>query len=261
MKKIIALSVLCASVLFAEDTEFVTHTELGYVQTSGNTDTKSGSLDFMGKKSWGDNSIQFDLDYLYGEENSIENNNKLDTMLNYDYKFSKHFAFNYLVGYKDDKFSGFDYQFYTGPGVKYIAIDNEAHDLTFQTNILYSEDAEMDKFYDALGEEVKYPYVDPAKDPLGSTVAGKTTDYTSFFLKGDYAWKITESFKFIQMLSYRVDTEDSDIYFVNSKTGVESKISDVFSMGINYKVNYVNTPPVGNERTDKTFTASLIIDY
>lgn len=240
---------------------FTNHTELGYVETSGNTDTTSSSLDFMQKAEWGKHVVKLDIDYLYGEEDSVENNNKLEAMLNYDYKFGKKFAFNYLVGYKDDKFSGFDYQFFTGPGVKYPLVNKEAHVLDLQSNILYSKDSEMDKFFDALGNEIDYPYDDPAKDPLGSRQSGEINEYGSFFLKGDYTWQITDSFKFIQMLSYRVDLEDEDTYFVNSKSALESKISDIFSMGVNYKVTYVNSPPEGNVNTDKVFTVSLIMDF
>ena len=240
---------------------YATHVELGYVSTSGNTDTKSGSFDGMTKAEWGKNALKLDIDYLYGEEDDIENNNKFIAELNYDYKFSEKFSFNYFTGYKIDKFSGFDYQLYTGPGAKYHALNSDAHILDFQSNVLYSEDSEMDKFYDALGNEVKYPYVDPAKDPLGTKESGETNDYASFFIKGDYTWTITESFKFLQMLNYRVDLEDEDVYFVNSKTAFESKINGTFSMGVNYKVSYVNSAPDGNERTDKTFTVALIIDY
>ena len=237
------------------------HTELGYISTSGNTNTKAGSLDAMAKAKLDKNTLQLDIDYLYGEENNIESKNSLLTELNYDYKFSKHFAFNYLVGYKSDKFSGFDYQSYTGPGLKYIAIENDIHILNFQTNVLYSKDSEMDKFYDALGNEVPYPYVDPAKDPSVPVVNGKSNEYTSVLLRGDYKWNITESLKFIQELSYRMDTDDSDIYYVKSKTGISSKINATFSMGVNYKIDYVNTPPVGNEYTDKTLAVTLSIDY
>jgi len=88
---------------------FTTHAELGYVKTTGNTDTSSGSLDFMQKAEWGKNTVQLDIDYLYGEEDGVENNNKLIVLLDYDYKFAKHISFDYLTGYKDDKFSGFDY--------------------------------------------------------------------------------------------------------------------------------------------------------
>ena len=240
---------------------FNSHTELGYVSTSGNTDTKTGSLDAMGKFKLQKNSLQLDIDYIYGEEAGVENRNKLSTELNYDHRISKHFGFNYLVGYKDDKFSGYDYQFYTGPGAKYIAIENDAHLLNFQGNILYSVDVEMDKYYDVAGVEIKYPYVNPTKASATSTVSGITNEYTSFLVKGDYAWKITNTIKFIQKLSYRTDLEDSDVYFVNSKTGLLSKINSMFSMGVNYKVDYVNVPPVGNEHADKTLTVTLSIDY
>jgi len=267
MKKIIALSLVCFTLAIAdENTEkenpFVTHTELGYVSTSGNTDTKSGSLDFMGKKSWGKHSVQLDVDYIYGEQDGIENNNKLDTKLNYDYSFTERFGFNYLVGYKDDKFSGFDYQFYTGPGVKYTALKGEVHNLSFQSNILYSLDQESDKFYSdaALTVETPYPFV-PVKGPFKDPASGQSSDYSAFFIQGDYSWQFTEATKFVQMLSYRVDMGDADVYFINSKTGVESKISDIFSMGISYKVDYVNEAPAGNVNTDKTFMVSLIMDY
>jgi len=240
---------------------FSNHTELGYVETSGNTDTTSSSLDFMQKAEWGKHVFQLDVDYLYGEEDSVENNNKLEAMLNYDYKIGEKFAFNYLVGYKDDKFSGFDYQFFTGPGVKYLAIKTEAQTLDLQANILYSKDSETDKYYDINGDEIEYPYDDPSRDSSVRTDKGKTDDYGSFFIKGDYTWQILDNLKFIQMLSYRVDLEDEDIYFVNSKSALESKISDIFSMGVNYKVTYVNSPPDGNVNTDKVFTVSLIMDF
>ena len=35
----------------------------------------------------------------------------------------------------------------------------------------------------------------------------------------------------------------------------------MFSMGVNYKITYVNQPPEGNEETDKVFTVALIINY
>ena len=241
---------------------YTTHVELGYVSTSGNTDTKSGSFDGMGKAEWGKNVLQLDLDYIYGEENGVENNNKLIVELNYDYKFADDFAFNYLAGYKDDKFSGFDYQFYTGPGIKYMALKGDVHILNFQSNILWSQDVEQDKYYTdaAFTDETKYPY-DPVKGTFVDPESGKTNDYASFYIKGDYTWNVTDTFKFIQVLSYRTDVSDSNIYFVNSKTGIESKINSTFSMGANYKVDYVNAQPAGNEKTDKTFTVALILDF
>ena len=263
MKSIIGLSLLaCATLVFAEETGFTTHTELGYVSTSGNTNTKSGSIDFVGKQKWDKHAIQLDIDYIYGEQEGVETNNKLVTEFNYDYLFTQKFGLNYLVGYKNDKFSGFDYQFYTGPGLKYQAIKNDEHSLALQGNIVYSIDQESDKFYSDPLFTVATPYpFDPVKGAYKDPASGQSTEYTSYLLQADYAWNITKTFKFTQKLSYRSSFESSDNYFVHSKTGVASKINSTFSMGMNYKVDYTNLPPVGNVRTDKQFTASLIIDY
>ncbi len=260
MKKIIGLSLLaCATLLVAEEIPFTTHTELGYVSTSGNTNTKSASVDFAGKKKWDKHAIKLDIDYIYGEQEDVETNNKLATELNYDYPLTGTLALNYLVGYKNDKFSGFDYQFYTGPGLKYEAVKNDEHTLNLQGNIVYSIDEGSDKLYDSAGVEIKYP--NPTNIIPTTIVEGRTNEYTSYLLQGDYAWNITKTFKFTQKLTYRSSFESSDNYFVYSKTGVASKINGTFSMGMNYKVDYTNQPPAGNVHTDKKFTASLVIDY
>ncbi len=263
MKKIVLLSLATTLMLSATDdvkkNELKTHTELSYVQTQGNTDTVAFALDFAGTKAWDKHSIKLDLDALYGTDNSIETKNKFLGEFNYDYHFADHFALNYLVGYKNDKFSGFEYQFYTGPGIKYIAFDSKVHKLNFQGNILYNLDETMDEYFDANGNEIKYPYPDGT---VGATVVkGKSEDYTGYSLKGDYAWKITENFDFVQELSYRSAFEESDNYFAFSKTGVMAKISDMFSMGVSYKIDYTNLPPADKEYTDRTFMTSLIIDY
>ena len=265
MKRVSVLLLAAAALLASDEAKdpnaFVTHTEMSYVNTQGNTDTNAFSLDFTGKKAWGAHSIKLDADALYGTENQVENKNKLFTELNYDWQFAKHFAVNYLVGYKNDKFSGFDYQFYTGPGFKYIALVGPTHTLDFQANTLYNIDQGMDKFYsDAnLTDEVKYPYPD-GKDGLYK-VDGEFDNYWGYILKGNYSWVIIENLKFIEEASYRGDYEDQKRYFVYSKTAIESKINGNFSMGISYKVAYTNMPPEGNERTDRTFMTSLIIDY
>jgi hypothetical protein len=46
----------------------------------------------------------------------------------------------------------------------------------------------------------------------------------------------------------------------NTKTTLTSKLSDIFSAGLSYKVDYVNLPSV-QEYADTTFTANAIIDY
>jgi len=262
VKKIVLIPMSAAVVLMAAPSDkdaLKTHTEMSYVQTQGNTNTNAFSLDFKGQKAWDKNALKLDLDALYGDDNGVETRNKILGELNYDYQFSSYFAFNYLVGYKNDKFSGYEYQFYTGPGIKYIALDSKVHSLNFQANALYSLDETMDKYIDTNGDEIVYPYPDGTEG--AEKIVGESNDYTGFSAKANYAWQIMENLKFLQEASYRGDFDDSENYFAFSKTALETKISDMFSMGISYKVDYTNLAPEGNEYSDRTFMTSLIIDY
>ncbi|RLA73172.1 MAG: DUF481 domain-containing protein [Epsilonproteobacteria bacterium] len=215
-----------------------THVELGYIKTTGNTNTKSFSGIINIEKAFGDHLLRFDAEGYYSEDDGKETKNRWKTIGNYDYPETSAWAFNYLLGYERDKFSGFDSQFYTGPGVKWKAIEPPAHQLDLQGNVLYS------------------------KDDIEATAGHDSIhDYASFQAKLDYNWQINESFKFIQIASYRVDVDKLENYFVNSKTAVEGKIASIFSLGVSYTIDYKNDAPTDKVRTDKTFLLSLIIDY
>ncbi|SFV65312.1 hypothetical protein MNB_SM-5-765 [hydrothermal vent metagenome] len=245
MKKIILSTVAVATVTLAlqaaekdakkDPDALVTHTELGYMQTDGNTKTKTFNLDSLLKKAWGKHHTSLELSGQYGSADDVENKKQYLIEGNYDYAFTKHFAFNYLIGYKSDIYSGFDYQAYTGPGAKYQAIKNDKQELSFTANILYNQD----KYY-------------PSED---------TNSYSGYRAEGAYKLNVKKDLTFIQNLSIRGDFDESDNYFATSKTALISKISDIFSAGLSYKVNYVNTPVAGKKNKDTTLTANLIMDY
>lgn len=244
----------------SEDIEdrLVTHTELGYIQTAGNTKTQTFNLDAKAKKGWGKHIGNIMFDGQYASDDDTETKNKFVTEITYDYAFTKRFAFNYLVGYKSDKFSGFEYQAYTGPGAKYKAVVSDKQKLTLDGNILYSMDRYDAVYVDGNGDIISYP------DSLsGSTLQSSAydDDYAAYRIKGVYNLQVLDNLKFDQEVSMRGSFKETDNYFVFSKTGLSSKISDIFSAGISYKVDYVNLPATGKDSTDTTFTANLIIDY
>ena len=243
MKKILLRTIVISSLALAAQAAdadtLVTHTELGYIQTDGNTKTKTFNLDANAKKAWGRHHGSLKIDGQYGSADDIENKKKYLLEANYDYAFTERFAFNYLAGYKSDIYSGFDYQFYTGPGAKYQMIKLEKHNLSLTANILYSQD--------------NYHVPNANGDD--------TNDYTGYKAQGVYLWDIVNNLKFTQELGIRGDFDDSENYFVNSKTALTTKISDIFSAGISYKIDYVNQPLPGLDNKDTTLTANLIMDY
>jgi len=212
-----------------------THTEFGYVNSKGNTNTQSLAIDATVKKNWDKHSLSFLLDSEYASDNGVDTKNKYLTELNYDYKLSNRMFFEYLLGYKYDEFSGYDYKTYTGPGLKYDAIVSKKHNLSLSNNILYA--------------------IDKAEDTQ------ITNKYASYRAKALYSWQILENLKFEETLTYRTELGDFDNSFIFSKTAFISKLSDIFSVSLSYKVDYVNKPESGNKNTDRTMGANLIADF
>ena len=262
MNKIVLSVALASSLMLAADVKkddaLVTHTELGYIETQGNTQTKTFNLDAKAKKGWGQHVATLVFDGQYASNANIENKNKYRLELSYDYKFTDRFAFNYLAGYKADKFSGFSYQLYTGPGAKYKAIVSEKHNLNVDANLLYSKDSYDDVYTDGTGAVIPYPTPIPA----GATkTEGIDDEYGSYRVSAAYGWQMLENLKFDQELSYRGSMKELKNYFIFSKSALTSKLSDMFSAGISYKVDYIHVPATGKDSSDTTFTANLIMDY
>lgn len=243
----------------AEDPDaFISHSELGFNATSGNTETTSLNLDAKGEKNWGRHALIASIDGQYAENNDIESKNKFAAELNYDYVLTHRLSFNYLTGYKDDKFSRFDYQIYTGPGAKYLVFKDNIHNLQVDGNLLYAKDSIATQNFDADGDLIKYP--NPDGIPTVTSIPSYTEQYAAYRLKGVYERRLSNNLLFGQELSYRSSFKDQSNFFVYSKTGVSSKLSTFFSAGMSYKIDYVNNPG-DKENTDTTLTANLIMDY
>jgi putative salt-induced outer membrane protein len=212
----------------------------GYISTTGNTETTTYALDTKLKKSYSKHMFELTFDGQYASDSDVETKNKYFTELEYNYGYTERFSVGYIVGFKQDKFSGYDYQFYTGPGAKYKAIKSELHNLSLESNFLYARD----KFNTLIENE----------DTAINT-------YASLRLKALYEWKMLENLTFAQEVSYRTDVENVDEYFLYSKTSFTSKLSDMFTAGLSYKVDYANKVVAGIEHSDNTLSATLGVSY
>ncbi len=243
----------------APNENIMTHAELGFIQTRGNTETKAFNLDLDAKKAWANEQVTFLFDGQYAEDQGKESKNKFLTELAYSHTLTNKLSATYLLGYKKDKFSGFAYQAYTGPGLKYNLLETSTQNLNIEGNILYSADDIEDINFDEDGNIIEYPNT---HNTVPTTIIeGELNKYAAYRVNAIYGWQMLENLKFDQEISYRADIEDTEVYYVYSKTAFSSKISDMFSAGISYKVDYMNTPPYAKEYTDRTFSANLIIDY
>jgi len=251
MKKLVSALIalgLVTALSAAEDAIVKTHAELSYANTGGNTESQDIAGNLKLNIPFYSNEVRFVGNVLYSNNEDLDTNitsttkNRWDSELNYDYNFNDTWAFNYIAGAKGDKFSSFVYQAYTGPGGIWTTFKNDAHDLKFQGNILWAWD------------ENREPYKEDSNDTLHS--------YAAYQVSMDYTFQITESTKFIQYLMFRSEFEDTTNCFAKSKTAVEAKMSDIFSLGVSYTLDYTNNKADDvRSYTDSVFLASLIADF
>ncbi|MCK9371936.1 MAG: DUF481 domain-containing protein [Sulfuricurvum sp.] len=157
---------------------------------------------------------------------------KWSVELNYDYKVNGIYSLNNLTRYKEDRLSGFDYQFFMKPGIGVKVIDREKYKFDVQADLVYGQDK---------------PALLPIRDSLSSKVGAI------------YQWQIEDDLRLIEESTFRFNLEERQNYFIYTKVGIENRVNRHVSMGINYKINFLNMFPSLN--SDRTFLVSLIIAY
>jgi len=208
--------------------------EASYVRTSGNTDTQTLAGKLEGSYEEGENRYFLKGATLFAKTDGDETSNRWLLEGRYERGLTDRLFAFVEAGYLKDKFAGFDSKIHFGPGVGYEFIKTDQHLLKGLGSLLYTWDN----------------YTDDGTD---SYATGK--------LAGDYTWKIQENLKFRQYAEFLVSLEDANVFFVNTDTGLEVKVSSNISLGVSYLVNYQNEPSGDAEYVDRTFLTSLIVDF
>lgn len=211
--------------------------EFSYVKSSGNTDTQTlaGNL---GISKLGDvNRYYLDGSLLQAESDGEETSNKISLNGRWERTFSERFFGLLSTGYSRDKFSGFDYRVFGGPGIGYDLIKTDIHKLQWLLSFLYYRD----EF--SVGDE-------------------RSDSYQTGKVSAKYEWQIQENVKLKETLDYLVSLKDTDRSFIDSVTSVEVKINQSISLGVSYTINYQNKPPSPDlKNSDVTFLTKLIFDF
>lgn len=218
-------------------TRWKSRAELSYVNTSGNTDTQSlaGKLDM--KKEGRLNRYFIGGSYQRAEDSGEETSDKLLVESRYERVLTERLFGLITAGYLRDKFSGYDFRAYAGPGAGVELLRNPAQRLQGLLSILYNHD----EF---------------------SAGTASTDDYATAKATLKYRWKPLETLTFKETFDYSTSLEETERSFIDSVTGVEVKVNGNISIGVNYTINYQNRPPSEELRhTDTSLLTTLIIDY
>ena len=248
MKSLKYLSILLlsmvATVVNAEDAKkaktspWTIEAELGYVNTTGNTETTStkGVFDAVYEvEKWrhklhAEAFGQETQDDVTGE--SVVSAERYQLLGKSDYKFTERDYGFALADLKKDRFSGFEYE--------------HVFALGYGRKVTKHEDMELDV---EIGPGLRVYKVDNAPE---------SEDEAVLRLSADYWWQFTESAKFTQKLKTDIGEEFTAS---ESITGLSAAINSTLALKLTYTVRHKSKVPVGTEKTDTETAVTLVYNF
>jgi putative salt-induced outer membrane protein len=237
---IIICSIVVTQAFAAETTDSATEknskwngdAELGYVKTTGNTETETFVLKakVINQRNKWKHTARGEAYHNVGD-NDVVTAEKYFLSGKSQYEFKNRSYVYGLVTYDDDRFSGYDYVLL---GV-----------LGYGRTVLERDNLKLDLEVGAGGRQSE-PEV------------GETENEAVFRAAGDFEWKISKSAVFTQELSTDIG---QDKYINRSLTALVTKINSYLSSKIAYQVKYTSEVPPDIEKTDTELTFTLLFKY
>ena len=234
-----AALVLAASNVLAHEEEkkekespWETTAGLGYVNTSGNTNTETLIFKFDTAyeiERW-KHALHFDT--LDASTDDVSTADRKLFGFQSNYKFRPRDYFYGLFNYEDDKFSGFEYQAKLNIG--------------YGRKIILTEHHELD------GE------IGPGYRNFKVDNASNSEDEALLRLAAKYKWLISDNSEFKQDFTAEFG-EDQDEW--KSITALKSNINKTLAMKLSYTIKYLDVVPVGNDNYDRETAVTLVYSF
>lgn len=218
----------------AQTWDLATQLELGAVITSGNTEDENirfkGQFD-AAREQW---SYLVSMEGFRSSKDDELAAQRLYTVGSAAYNFDpSHFVISRLA-HEDDRFSGYDSQ--TDFSVSY------GQELLRNTEVM----------------TLKYTIGAGVRRSVEDGPAGETFNEGIVRLSTDYRWNLSDNARFIQALSVDAGEETT---IGRSETAIESDIMSNLSMKFAVKVRHQTEVPLGREKTDTEFAATLLLRF
>ena len=237
-----ALVLVSSNVHSAEEKKspWKTSAELGYVSTSGNTNTETLIFKFDTAyeiEKW-KHQAHFEIlntkadDANTPDKELVTTADKMLVTAQSDYKFTPRDYFFGLVSYEDDRFSGFEYQAKLNLGYGRKVLVLEKHKL----------DAEIGPGY----RNFKVDNASSSEDEAMLRLAAK------------YKWLISDYSDFKQDFTAEFGEDQTEW---KSITALKSNINKTLAMKLSYTVRYLDVVPVGNDNYDRETAVTLVYTF
>ena len=246
MKKQVLASLIAISLtpaVFAEDDvkPFTMEGELGFISTTGNTETTSITAGINAHQELEDWSNDYAIEGLYKQE-TVEGSDGEDVEFTSAQKFFASAQGNYklenpdyrlfgFASYEDDRFSNFNYQATIAAGWNQKVLKSKKHTLEYSIGPGYS---------------------------FIETQEGESFDSVILRASSAYSWKISDTAKFTQTVSTEVGSDNTKS---RAESALTATISGNLSMRLSFKLDHNSNVANNVEKLDTETAVSLVYNF
>ncbi len=215
----------------AEESPWAGTASLGFLSTSGNTDTTSYNTAF--EISYTQNKWTHTLDAAANgaDESDTKTAEAYQAGWKTDYDFSEHNYVFGVVNWRKDRFSGVDQQVSEAVGYGRRFIDTPVHLLSAEIGAGHR----------------KLDFADNTSDSGVIATLG-----------ADYKWTFSETSNFEQNISVESGSENT---YIESVSAVRAKLLGDLAIVLSYTVRHNTDVPVGSQKTDRLTAISLELAF
>lgn len=218
------------------DASWAGNAELGFIQTSGNSDTQSFNGKFNIVRDLQPLKTSFKFEALTSEESGDPSKEKYLSELKLDYSLGEFDYFTSLLSYEDDRFSGYQYQSTLSLGYGYRAWNSEQGKLDLEVGPGYRRNALE------------------ARNEHGEKIEEEAVGRFGLNLEV----KISDNAKFTEVIS--IEGGDSNVVY-KSDMGLQSTLVGTLAMKINYQVKHTDQVPEDTKNTDSQIGVTLVYSF
>jgi putative salt-induced outer membrane protein len=227
---LLATLLLTGTAALAQDEEgFSGRAALGYLSTTGNTETESLNVNFLMGWNYAPWHHRFSGLAVRSSTSNVTTAEAYGLSWKTDYDITDTAYWYGLVAWDKDEFSAYDQQIREAVGYGRHFIDTERHVLSGEVGI-GARQADL-------------------RD-------GTSQDETILRLSGGYLWSISETSSFNQTLAVE---SGSDNTYLEAKSSLSADIRDNLALVVSYTIKSNSDVLPGTEKTD-TFT-SISVEY
>lgn len=232
-----AVALLAAPALLAQDsTTTVTKatTDLGYVETSGNTQVTTMSINEKVTHARGRLGLEQSFALVYGEQQGTVNANSLRAGVRGEVKLNEHFSVFSAVTFERNVFNGLKRRFEEQLGLQLRAFAATRDTIHFQGGASVAQQ---------------------------TAVSGVADNFVA--ARAAAAWRhvFTPASYFEQLIETLPNLTDTEDYRVNTESSLVAPISARVGVKLSYVIRYDNLPEPGFSSTDRLFTTGIQLTF